>query len=237
MRLHYLQHVPFEGLGLIADWARERGHIVTATRLFEDGAASLPAFSEFDLLVVLGGPMSVHDTEEYPWLSPEMAFITRAINSGKACLGICLGAQIFATVLGAKVGRSKEREIGWFPIHLTETGVENPLGPLWELPLVFHWHSEGFALPDDAERLATSPGCVNQAFCLGGATHVLALQFHLESTEECVRGLLAHATEDELAAGPFIQPSKTMLADAAANSAILQPAFFEILDNWSAPRK
>jgi GMP synthase-like glutamine amidotransferase len=234
MRLHYLQHVPFEGLGLIADWARERGITLSATRFFDD--EPLPHLNELDLLVIMGGPMSVHDTEEYPWLKREMAFISRAIECGKPVLGICLGSQLIATVLGGTVSRNKEREIGWFPIHFSEGATDNPLTPLsrdGEPPTVFHWHGETFSLPEDATLLASNPACAHQAFVTGNRGQVLALQFHLETTAECVRGLIASAEDGELAPDRYVQEPAEMQALAEEHSAYLQPALYKILDQWA----
>lgn len=238
MKLHYLQHVPFEGLGLIADWAKERGVEVSVTHLFEDEA--LPSMASFDLLVVLGGPMSVHDTQEYPWLKGEQAFISRALESGKPALGICLGAQLFADVLGGQVTHNKEREIGWHPIFLCESWAENPLQPLTrisESPTVFHWHGETFSLPEEAVHLASNEATANQAFAAGKNGQILGFQFHIETTPECVRGLIASAEEGELAPQRYVQSAEEMLGAAEEHSTALQPALYEILDQWSGLAK
>lgn len=234
MRLHYLQHVPFEGLGLIAEWARERGHTVTVTRMY--AGDPLPPADAFDLLVVLGGPMSVNDGPALPWLSGEMAFLSRALERGTPTLGICLGAQMIAAVLGGTIGRSKEREIGWFPIFLSDGGDANPLSPLLSLgehPTVFHWHGETFTLPEGATPLASSPGCTNQAFTLVGQPQVLALQFHIETTPEAVTALLENAGAGELNPGPYISEPGAMQEAAPRLSQQLRAPLYQILDTWS----
>src|SRR5271170_6697939 len=117
MRIHYFQHVPFEGLGCIAQWAAEKEHTVTATRFYLDEPAPNPG--EIDWLVVMGGPMNIYEEAEYPWLAREKRFIGEAIRGGKTVIGICLGAQLIADVMGGPVTRNLEKEIGWFPIELT----------------------------------------------------------------------------------------------------------------------
>ena len=110
MNLHYLQHVPFEGLGFIDEWAGNNGVEVGVSRLY--AGEVFPAMDAFDGLVIMGGPMGIHDHEEHPWLVHEKAFIRKAIDAGKPVLGICLGAQLVADVLGAKVYPGPQKEIG-----------------------------------------------------------------------------------------------------------------------------
>ena len=114
MRLHFLQHVPFEDLAGIFSWVKEKGHSISGTLFFEDN--KLPGLDEFDWLIVLGGPMGVYEEDKYPWLGEEKKFIKDAISADKIILGICLGAQIIADVLGGKVYRNKVKEIGWYPV-------------------------------------------------------------------------------------------------------------------------
>ncbi len=113
MRAHYLQHVPFEGLGSIEPWLIDAGYTITSTHLFE--TAEFPEPDDFDLLVVMGGPMSINDEAVYPWLTPEKRFLRQVMETGKPVLGICLGAQLIAGCLGAKIFPNEEKEIGWFP--------------------------------------------------------------------------------------------------------------------------
>jgi GMP synthase-like glutamine amidotransferase len=121
MRIHYLQHVPFEDSAKIGEWARDTGHTVTCTRLCDEEA--LPPLNSFDWLVIMGGPMNVYEHQAYPWLVPEKRLIERAIEHGKFVLGVCLGAQLAADVLGGPVTKNRYREIGWFPVSLTEVRV------------------------------------------------------------------------------------------------------------------
>jgi GMP synthase-like glutamine amidotransferase len=208
-RVHWLQHVPFEELGAIGQWLAARGAHVTATRCH--AGEDFPALDDFDWLVVMGGPMSVHDRDRYPWLTAEQRLIAQAIAAGKTVLGICLGAQLIAQALGARVFRAPEREIGWFPIAPVAAPAGHPFADLFLRPGdVFHWHGETFDLPAGAVPLARSTACANQAFAVG--SRVLALQFHLEMTPEGARALIDHCPHD-LAPGPWVESPVAMLAD------------------------
>ena len=201
MRLHVLQHVPFEGLGHIDSWIRRRGHRLTLSRLYE--GAKLPDPEAFDRLVILGGPMNIHEEAAYPGLVEEQALIKAALAAGKSAVGICLGAQLLADGLGSRVYAGSHREIGWFPVRLTAAGQRTALTEgLPAVTTVFHWHGDTFDLPPGAVHLFESEACANQAFLLDN--RILGLQFHLESTPETVQQLLTHC-RDELIPGPFIQ--------------------------------
>ena len=185
MRAHYLQHVPFEGLGSIESWLGNNGFSITSTRFFDTPV--LPHIEDIDLLIVMGGPMSVNDEKEYPWLVTEKAFIRDTIESGKPVLGICLGAQLIAAAMGAEVYPNPEKEIGWFPIE--RVSADN--GETFVFPdetVVFHWHGETFSLPEGAVQLARSTACENQAFQLGN--NVIGLQFHLETTPDSAQAIV-----------------------------------------------
>ena len=209
MRIHSLQHVPFEGLGSMAEAFQRRGYKITTSHLY--AGDTLPAVEDFDWLVVMGGPMGVHDEERYPWLTAEKTLIRSAIDAGKRILGVCLGAQLMAHVLGAAVTRNPCREIGWFPIHATEGARASPWGGVFaDQPLVFHWHGDTVATPPGAVNLASSGACRHQAFALG--TRVLGLQFHLETTEESAEALLTHCA-DELDGSEWVQDAEAIRAD------------------------
>lgn len=206
MRIHYLQHVPFEGLAYIGKWAESNGHLVTGTALYQGNLPPDPA--GFDCLVVMGGPMGVDDISQYAWLTLEKHFIEQTIHAGKQVLGICLGAQLIAQVLGARVFKNKEKEIGWYPVTATEAAGRSPMGRVF--PGTFqalHWHGDTFDMPTGAVHLAQSQACRHQAFSYGDNT--LGLQFHLESIRESI-DLLIDNCGDELASGKYIQ-SEEML--------------------------
>ena len=185
MRAHYLQHVPFEELGSIKSWLSTAGYKITKTQFFE--TANLPDIGEIDLLVILGGPMSVNDEDTFPWRSLEKKFIRNAIQSSKPVLGICLGAQLIANTMCAEVFRNPVKEIGWFPVQ----GFSSRGTSFFRFPPsmeVFNWHGETFDLPSGATRIAKSEGCENQAFQIG--TSVIGLQFHLEATPASVQDIV-----------------------------------------------
>lgn len=201
MRVHWLQHVPFEGLGSIDAWLCARGARVSSTRFHE--SADLPDVATLDLVVAMGGPMSVNDDARLPWLSAEREFIARAVSRGTSVLGVCLGAQLMARALGAPVYRNTEKEIGWWPI----TGMADDANvPAWARKgaesTVFHWHGETFDLPPGATWLARSEACAHQAFQLG--RRAIGVQFHLETTPPLARGLVDHCPED-LTPARFVQ--------------------------------
>jgi GMP synthase (glutamine-hydrolysing) len=211
MKIHWLQHVSFEGLGCIESWLAENGHDVSCTRLW--AYDSFPATDRIDGLIVMGGPMGVYDEAIYPWLAEETAFIKQLIAQDKPVLGICLGAQLIAEVLGAGVWQNSQREIGFFecrasvPLALNDRdgrstffGKAGKLFP--ETFTAFHWHGDTFGIPDGAVHLASSAACENQAFIY--KDRVLALQFHLETTEESLLSLYKNCA-GEITVGPFIQ--------------------------------
>ncbi len=209
MRIHYLQHEPFEGLGSMEAWFRARGAAITATHLYRGEA--LAALGDFDWLVIMGGGMSVNDERELPWLVPEKEIVRRAIAADKRVLGVCLGAQMIASALGARVYMNTAKEIGWWKLARATGAATHPLGAaLPDGAEVFHWHGETFDLPAGAVLLAGSAATANQAFAVG--RRVLGLQFHLETTEVSARELIAGSAGDLANPGPFVQTPEEMLA-------------------------
>lgn len=205
MRVQILQHVAFEGAGEIASVLSGWGFTLNTTHWFQGDVA--PELSACDAVVVMGGPMSVNDEQAFPWLVEEKNFLRRAIDAGKPVLGICLGAQLIANAMGARVYQAREREIGWFAIE----GVDEGPGA-YRFPAqisVLHWHGETFDLPVKAKRLARSAVCDNQAFCIGNK--VVGLQFHLEMGAPAVETIIEHC-RDEISDGPFMQPPAVIRA-------------------------
>lgn len=208
MKIHTLQHVPFEGPANFAQWFSSRGHVMASTLLYERTAA-LPGLESFDFLLIMGGPMSVNDEAEFPWLVDEKRFVEKAVNAGKIVVGVCLGAQLIANVLGSRVYRNREKEIGWFPVRLTEEGLRSRSFKGFTRDfMAFHWHGETFDIPAGAVRLAESGVCMNQAFEYEG--RVVGLQFHLE-TNESSAGKLIENCGDEIQPSPFIQNAGEMM--------------------------
>ncbi len=206
LRLHYLQHVAFEGLGRIGPWSEAAGAVVTATRFYEN--QPLPPLEAFDVLVIMGGPMSTHETDRYPWLTREKRFIRDAVAARKAILGICLGAQLIADALGAKVYPNDQREIGWFDIQRTRIAADHPIGKCLPPRIkVFHWHGDTFNLPAGALPLARSAACRQQGYAIGD--RVVGLQFHLETTPQSLQALIENG-QDDLSPGPYVQTPDAM---------------------------
>ena len=205
MVVRVFQHVPFEDIGSMAGWFEAKKAGVKYTRFYAD--PTMPEMKGTDLLVIMGGPMSVNDEEEYPWLREEKAFVREAVTNGVAVLGVCLGAQLIASALGAKVYPNGEKEIGWFPIEAVPSLPGTFLFP--PECTVFHWHGETFDLPPGSIHLARSEPCVNQAFQVGHRT--MGLQFHLEVTPENAKTMVVNC-RDELKPEPYIQQESALLA-------------------------
>ena len=210
MHIHWLQHVPFEGLGIIESWAVRHGHTLSCTRFWADDA--LPEANSMEMLVIMGGPMGVNDEDEHPWLAQEKLFIRQAIGHNCVVLGICLGAQLLASVCGARVYPHREKEIGWFPVVL------NPDAPGWIKEIfppegiMFHWHGDTFDIPPSAALIGSSKGCRNQGFVIG--EHIIALQFHPEMTGNGVATLMENC-RGELVPTEWVQTEKQILSGRA----------------------
>ena len=208
MKLSVLQHAENEGPGEIAAWARARGHEVICHYLYRGDP--LPAPGAFDLLVVMGGEMNIYQYRDYPWLKPEREFIAATMAAGRPVVGICLGAQLIADVLGARVAQNPLYELGWLPVE--PTAEARQLFPsLPASPTVLHWHGDTFDLPAGAIRLAHTPACPEQGYVIPGKC--LALQFHFEAdpglVEEMVRG------QEYWPSGPYVQTREEILTAKA----------------------
>lgn len=229
MRIHYLQHVPFEGLGYIETWINEKGHKISSTRFFEE-AHTLPNPENIDALIILGGPMGVYDDHEYPWLPDEKTFIKDVILAGKKVLGICLGAQLMATCLGANVYSAKNKEIGWF--NVLPTDESKRVSWFHDLfkngPEVFHWHGDTFEIPDGSVDLLTSEANNNQAFYHN--KNVIGLQFHLEVTEKNAKLMLENGG-NEIKGSQYIQ-TELQINDGLIHVENCNKIMAEILTNW-----
>jgi len=218
VKIHHLQHVPFEGLGSMQAVLREKGHQLSSTHLYAN--QNFPLLDNLDWLIVMGGPMGVYDEETCPWLRKEKKFIRDAINSGKIVLGICLGAQLIADVLGARVYKNIHREIGWFDISRSaEAGGTILSKAMPERVEAFHWHGDTFDIPEGAILIAESEACKNQGFIMDD--RVLALQFHLETTLESARSLIDNCA-DELDGSSYVQSKNEILSNPQRFSNINQ---------------
>lgn len=220
-----IRHLPFESLDSWEPVIRECfefDYLDIARQRLDDSC-------DPDLLIVLGGPVGVNDSDEYPFIDAELSLLEKRLANGKPTLGICLGAQLMANALGAKVEAGATREIGWMPVDLTEAGKQSSLrhvGP--ENCTVFHWHSDNFELPADATLLASTTQCPNQAFSLG--PNILGLQFHPEVSASALETWYvghhrALSAQDDLSA---VQ----LRSDAARYSEALESQGRKLLLEW-----
>ena len=219
MNVHCLEHDSLDGPGIVADWARERGH--TFVRMALHAGAHLPALDAVGLLVIMGGPMSVHQHRDFPWLVDEKRFIAAAIEARKPVLGICLGAQLLADALGGKVFQNAEKEIGWHPVRIIDRAP--PFAHFPETLTPMHWHGDTFTLPAGARRVAESAATANQAFVFG--ERIVGVQFHPEIA------VISPADLDGLKTPPgrYVQTWEQLLA-TPADVGEVRAALFGLLD-------
>jgi GMP synthase-like glutamine amidotransferase len=227
MRIHSLQHVPFEDIGSLLQDVQHNQHTLTTTHWYKSDQA--PSLDSFDFLIVMGGPMGVYDDDRYPWLTAEKQFIASAIANGKKVLGICLGAQLIASVLGAQVTRNAHREIGWFPLAINADVNKHPVAKiLAECANVFHWHGDTFALPPQAQLIASSAACANQAYIIDN--QVYGFQFHLETTEQSASALIQHCAED-LDNSAYVQTAEEIMRNKE-NFIAINKAMSAVFNQW-----
>ncbi len=220
-----IRHIAFEDAGLLAPILAARG----IDLIYAEAGIDLldkEKLSQPDLLVVLGGPIGVYEINAYPFLVEEIAGLRARLDAGRPTLGICLGAQLIAAALGARVAAGPVKEIGYAPLTLTEEGRGSVIAPLEDVA-VLHWHGDNLDLPPGAECLASTKSCPNQAFAIG--KHVLGLQFHIETPPQALeRWLIGHACELASAA---IDPG-SLRAQAAKHGALTARAGNRVLETW-----
>jgi GMP synthase-like glutamine amidotransferase len=228
MRIHCLQHSPLPGQTNLPEWAARHGHAWERTVISSQGAAP-PPVKAIDCLMITGGPMSVWEERRFPWLREEKWYLERFLATGKPVLGICLGAQLLAEVLGARTRPGPHKEIGWFEVRTTSEFRESSLaGSLPARFETFLWHGDTFELPDGALHIARSDAFDKQGFVWGPA---LALQFHLEVRPDWVK-LLVGRDAQELVPAEFVQSRGAVLGRPAAlyetNNALME----RLLSAW-----
>ena len=229
LRVLYFQHEPYEGPGCIQEWAEKENHLLSCTHLYDHEIP--PALAEIDMLIIMGGSMGIYDETDYPWLIHEKQYIKEAIEANKPVLGICLGAQLLASVLGAKVSHAKYKEIGWFPIWKTEAGkASSLLQPMPDHLNVFHWHGDQFDIPEGCLSLAESDVCPNQLFLFGD--RVTGLQFHFEATADSISCMLEDAGEEADDSEPYVQ-TKSDIIDGLHSCAQNNEIMYSLLDKLS----
>ncbi len=210
LSIHALLHVPFEGLGCIENWINDNGHSLSFTQFYS--SYQLPSADTIDWLIVMGGPMGIYDDNLYPWLSAEKEFIAEVISKNKTVIGICLGSQLIANVLGARVYTNKQKEIGWFDINKSHISKDLPIISDFETQFrVFHWHGDTFDLPTSSTLLFSSAVCINQAFLYNDK--VLGLQFHFEVTKDSLLQMIENG-QSELIENDTIQTAETIVAQS-----------------------
>ena len=227
LKIHFIQHVPFEGLGCIKSWIKENNYSLTHSKIFDLENFPFPNVRDFDWLIIMGGPMSVYDTRNYPWIKDETALIKTAISKNKIVLGICLGAQLIAAAMGANVYAGSLKEIGWFPVSINPASKE--LGINHGIPkelTVFHWHGDTFDLPEGSIPIASSEITSNQMFIFNN--RVLGIQFHIEVSPDDVKRM-AEYMEEELIENTYVQNKELIIEEKqfyAANNQYM----YQILD-------
>ena len=226
MRCIALRHVAFEDLGLFEPVLKQRGYDVEYVQA-GPRALSEQDWKHADLVVVLGGPVGVGDIDDYPWLGEEIAGIRQRLSHQRPLLGLCLGAQLMAAALGARVAPLSAKEIGWAQVVLTAAAANSPLRHLAGLD-VLHWHGDGFDLPQGAMLLASTPMTPHQAFSIG--VRALALQFHAEvAASKIETWLIGHTAELRAASidiGVLRDSSALQLRD------VQERAASELLNEW-----
>ncbi|AKB44876.1 type 1 glutamine amidotransferase [Methanosarcina vacuolata] len=234
MRIHCLQHLKNDTLGSIGTWIDDKEYKLTKTLLYEN--SFFPAPEEFDLLLIMGGTMSIYQEEEYSWLKPEKEFVKTVIEDGKPVLGSCFGAQMISEVLGGKVTKNPYKEIGWHTVRSIEENIEQSPSELKDSKLPscmfpeftgFMWHGDTFEIPAGAVKLFESEACPNQGFIYNG--NVLGLQFHPEANRQWVRNLIRDSGHD-LVSGKYIQSEKEILGQESFFDSSRNLAFS--LMNW-----
>lgn len=228
MKIHYIQHEPFEDLGCIREWMQYSNHTITHTHIFEN--EPFPKANDIDFLIIMGGSMGANDDEVFDWMPLEKMLISDCINQNKLVLGICLGAQLLAAVLGAKVFANQHKEIGWFEIKLNDNAKQSKLFSSFPTEFItMHWHGDTFEIPQGASMIASSEATKNQAFTYNNEK-VVGLQFHPEMTQKAIEGMIDET--GELKKDTYIQDIeeiKSKFEFCIQNNQMM----FEILDNIS----
>jgi GMP synthase-like glutamine amidotransferase len=226
MKILSLEHGPVESACRIRDWALDRKHDFAVVRL--DLNEPLPALMDFDFLVIMGGGMNIYQHRDYPWLIAEKRLIANAIAADKTVLGVCLGAQLIADVLGGKVMQNPQKEIGWMPVHFHDRTT--PFDGFPADCMAFHWHGDTFSLPPDTRSVASSAATEKQAFIHGD--RVVGLQFHIEVTHAAADEFCVGA-DHELQPAPYVQTRQQINAQRP-DLAPAEGGLFRLLDHLAS---
>ncbi len=237
MRFLCIQHEPFEPPGNISKWADQFHHTIDIFKIYTQNVPEFPKIHNYDSFILLGGAMSVNDENKFPWMKPEKEFLKSVIDSNKYVLGICLGAQLIADALNAKVYPMQYKEIGFFTTCITDHAL-NKTECFQNIPtcfLAFHWHGEQFDIPENSLHLAYTQACKNQAFEYNNGK-VLALQFHLETSRENLSALIANSNEDLQGNSSYVQSLEYMHDTLTRIGDESYSLLVKVLNNWISTR-
>ncbi len=226
MKLHYFQHVPFEDLAKIENWAILNNFQISSTKFFND--YNKIDIDSIDWLVIMGGPMSIYEYGKYPWLKEEKLMIEKFIKKGKFVLGICLGAQLIADVLGVRVYKNNYKEIGWLPINFIKKQNHILDNIFLDSIHVFQWHGDTFNIPEGAIKIASSEACPNQGFIY--ENKVIGLQFHIESTLKSIKKLII-SCGNEIKIDRYIQNEQEILNNTKLYQKKANNLLYKILES------
>ncbi len=216
----------------MGSWVKNKGYTLTRTKFYNGD--KLPDVSKIDWLVIMGGLMNVYQYQQYPWLKKEKQFIKQAIDKGVVTLGVCLGAQLISCVLGGKVTKNENVEIGWHQVKLNDKAHKSKIYKgLGQKFMGFHWHGDTFSIPKDAIPIGSSRATKNQGFLW--KNHVVAIQFHLDYSLESIEKMLKNCSE-EMVESPFVQ-TPAQIRSGYNNINDTEKMLYTFLDNIESANK